>query len=77
VPVNLVQRWLPGHAHYPVDVEAIEVLARDTRLDDTPARTELGVEPVPFEQSLRDTLAWLVDDGRLPRRFGPREPATC
>ena len=75
VPVNLVQRWLPGHAHYPVDVEAIEVLVRDTRFDDTPARTGLGVEPVPFEQSLRDTLAWLVDAGRLSSRFAPREPA--
>jgi nucleoside-diphosphate-sugar epimerase len=75
VPVNLVQRWLPGRAHYPVDVEAIEVLARDTRFDDTPARTELGVQPVPFEQSLRDTLAWLVGAGRLSPRFAPREPA--
>lgn len=75
VPVNLVQRWLPGHAHYPVDVEAIEVLARDTRFDDTPARTELGVEPVPFEQSIRDTLAWLVAAGRLAPRFAPRSPA--
>lgn len=75
VPVNLVQRWLPDRVHYPVDVEAIEVLARDTRFDDGPARTELGVEPVPFEQSLRDTLAWLVEAGRLSPRFAPREPA--
>ena len=77
VPVNAVQRWFPGRAHYPVDVEAIEVLARDTRFDDTPARTELGVEPVPFEQSLRDTLAWLVEAGRLPRRFAPRGAAAA
>lgn len=75
VPVNLVQRWIPGRAHYPVDVEAIEVLARDTRFDHAPARTELGVEPVPFEESVRDTLTWLVESGRLPRRYAPREPA--
>ncbi len=55
----------------PTDPEGIELMVRDTRLDDTPARTELGAEPVPFEQSLRDTLQWLVDSGRLPARYAP------
>ena len=50
-------------------------MVRDTRLDDGPARTELAVEPIGFEQSVRDTLARMVEAGRLPRRFAPREVA--
>jgi hypothetical protein len=42
---------------------------RSTTFDDAPARTELGVEPVPFEQSIRDMVVWLVDSGRLPARY--------
>lgn len=75
--VDLVQRRLPGRVHMPVDPEGLEMLVRDTRMDDTPARTELGVVPVPFEQSVRDTVAWLVDSGRLPARFAPRERAAA
>ena len=71
--VDVVQRRLPGRLHMPTDPEGIELMVRDTRLDDTPARTELGAEPVPFEQSLRDTLQWLVDSGRLPARYAPRD----
>ena len=72
--LDVVQRRLPGRLHVPTDPEGVEMLVRDTRLDDTPARTELGVEPVPFEQSVRDTLQWLVDSGRLPGRYAPRAP---
>ena len=73
--LDVLQRRLPGRLHMPTDPEGVEIMVRNTRLDDTPARTELGVEPVPFEQSLRDTLTWLVEAGRLPRRYAPREPA--
>ena len=72
--MDVLQRRLPGRLHMPTDPEGIDMLERDTRLDDTPARTELGVEPLPFEQSLRDTLQWLVDSGRLPPRYAPRSP---
>ena len=71
--LDVVQRRLPGRLHMPTDPEGIELLVRDTRLDDSPARTELGVQPVRFEQSVRDTLVWLVDSGRLPARYGPRD----
>ena len=71
--MDLVQRRLPGRMHMPTDPEGVEYMCRDCRLDDEPARTELGVEPVPFEQSVRDTVAWLVEAGRLPRRFAPKE----
>jgi dihydroflavonol-4-reductase len=68
---SVMQRPLPSRWHYPADVEAAELAVRDTRFDDTPARTELGIEPVPFEQSVRDTVRWLVESGRLkPRHAG-------
>ncbi len=70
--LDVVQRRLPGRLHVPTDPEGVEMLVRDTRLDDNPARTELGVQPVPFEQSVRDTVAWLVESGRLPARYGPK-----
>lgn len=73
--MDVLQRRLPGRLHVPTDPEGVDMLERDTRLDDTAARTELGVEPVPFERSLRDTLQWLVDSGRLSARFAPRDQA--
>jgi nucleoside-diphosphate-sugar epimerase len=72
--LDVLQRRLPGRLHVPTDPEGVEMLVRDTHLDDGPARTELGVQPVPFEQSIRDTVAWLVESGRLPARYGPKSP---
>lgn len=71
--MDVVQRRLPGRMHMPSDPEGVDMLVRDTRMYDEPARTELGVEPMPFEQSLRDTVQWLVDSGRLPARYAPRD----
>jgi hypothetical protein len=61
------KRW-----HYPADAEGIATIACDARLDDSPARTEFGLEPRPFGDTVRETVAWLVDAGHLPRRLGPR-----
>lgn len=66
---SAAQRALPGRFHYPADVEGAELAVRDTRFDDSPARNELGVVPVPFEDSIRDTTRWLVESGRLPSRY--------
>lgn len=74
--MDVVQRRLPGRMHMPADAEGVDMLERDTRMDDQPARVELGVEPMPFEQSVRDTVQWLVDSGRLPARYAPRAPET-
>jgi dihydroflavonol-4-reductase len=65
----LLQRPLPVRWHYPADPEGAVVNACATTFDDTPARTALGVEPVPFEQSIRDTVRWLVEAGRLKPRY--------
>ena len=70
--LDVLQRRLPGRLHVPTDPEGVEIMARDTRLDDSPARNKLGVQPVPFVDSVRDTVAWLVADGRLSPRLAPR-----
>lgn len=71
-PIDAVQRRLPARWRFPADREGAEILVRDTRLDDTPARRELGIEPLPLLDSIRDTVAWLVDAGHLPERYRPR-----
>jgi dihydroflavonol-4-reductase len=71
-----LQRPLPSRWHYPADVEGTELAIRDTVFDDSPARIELGVEPVPFEQSVRDTVRWLVEAGRLRPRYAGKALST-
>lgn len=63
---------LPAGWRYPADLEAVEVNVRNTRLDDGPARRDLGVVPRPFEETIRDSIQWLVDAGHLPSRYRPR-----
>lgn len=70
-PLRAVQRVLPQGFRYPADPEGVELVVRDCRLDDTPARTELGVLPRPWQETVDDTIASLVDAGRLPRRYRP------
>jgi dihydroflavonol-4-reductase len=70
--IEAVQRRLPQHWHYPADREGVEMWRRDTRFDDTPARNEFGLEPIPFRQSIADTVRWLVKSGRVPARRTPR-----
>jgi dihydroflavonol-4-reductase len=69
---ELFQRGLPTRWHYPADVESIQLSLRDTRFDARPTRDELGVEPVPYDRSVRATLRWLVEAGRLAPRYAGR-----
>ena len=39
---------------------------------DGPARRDLGITPIPFEQSIRDEIEWAVDAGHLPAKYRPR-----
>jgi len=67
--MSVIQRPLPDRWHYPADPEAAALNACATVFDDTPARAGLGVEPVPFEKSVRDTVAWLAESGRLKPKY--------
>jgi nucleoside-diphosphate-sugar epimerase len=40
--------------------------------DPSRAREELGVEPPPVEQTLADTIAWLVAAGHIPAKAAGR-----
>jgi dihydroflavonol-4-reductase len=70
-PIDALQRLLPTRWRYPADREGAELGVRDTRFDTSPAEQELGVQPRPLEESLRDTLTWLVDAGHLSARYRP------
>jgi hypothetical protein len=59
---------LPRRWHYPADREGIEIWRRATRFDDSAARREFGIDPVPFPQTIADTVGWLVESGRVPAR---------
>jgi nucleoside-diphosphate-sugar epimerase len=37
--------------------------------DDTATRDELGIEPPPLEQTLEDTIRWMVKAGHLPPKL--------
>jgi len=70
--IGAAHRLLPERWRYPADREGVELIRRDTRFDDSPARTELGVQPTPFRRSIADTVGWLVESGRVPARRAPR-----
>jgi nucleoside-diphosphate-sugar epimerase len=64
-------RVAPEGWHFPADVEAMEMLDRDTRFDTSPATDELGVTATPFDDTIRDMLFSLADAGKLrPRHLG-------
>ena len=65
------ERHLPRRWHTPIGVEGPHISQCNTVMHDQPARTELGVDPRPFDETVRDTIRWLVDAGRLPRRYLP------
>ncbi len=70
--IDAVQSRLPAGWRYPADREGAEISLRDTRFDSSATERELGVTARPFADSVRDTLAWMVEAGLLPARFLPR-----
>ena len=70
--VDAMQRRLPSQWAVPTYAEGVEVVRRNTRLDDSPARTEFGIEPRPLVETFRDTIRWMVTRGVLPARYAGR-----
>lgn len=66
-----LQKVLPARWHYPADREGAELSLRSTTFDTSPAEHDLGVTPRPLLETIRDTIEWLVDAGRLPERYRP------
>lgn len=64
-------RVVPEGWHFPADVEAMEMIDRDTRFDTSLTTEELGVAARPFDDTVRDMLLSLVEAGTLkPRHAG-------
>ena len=70
-PMDALHRLLPTRWRYPADREGAEIGARNTRFDTSASEQELGIHARPLEESLRDTLTWLVDAGHLPAKYRP------
>lgn len=70
-PVRPLHRVLPRGVRFPADPEGVALVIRDCRLDDSPARRDLGVTPRPWQETVDDMVAWLVDAGHLPARYRP------
>ncbi len=68
--LDALQRRLPARWHLPADREGVEIVRRDTLIDDTAARAELGVTPTPLVDTIGDTIDWLVASGRVAPRYG-------
>jgi nucleoside-diphosphate-sugar epimerase len=71
-PLEPLDRVTSKRWHFPADVEGIATIACNTRFDDSPARDEFGLKPRQYDETIRDTVAWLVDSGHLPERLRPR-----
>ena len=52
---------------FPMTHEAMSTLTRAVPTDDSQTWDELGIEPRPVEETLRDTLAWMVQHGHIKR----------
>ncbi len=65
---DALQRVVPGRL--PLGYESPYILKSTPRTgtDSSRSREELGVAPPPLEQTLSDTVAWLVSVGHLPAK---------
>jgi hypothetical protein len=57
------------HAHLPFGYQGTWIVTQCRGTDDAPARQELAIEPPPLDQTLADTIRWMVQDGHLPARL--------
>lgn len=53
----------------PLGYQGAWIVTRCRGTDDTNARKDLRVEPPPLEQTLADTIRWMVDAAHLPPKF--------
>lgn len=52
------------------------IITRCAGTDDTTTYQELGIEPPRLEQTLADTIRWMVRAGHLPARLAGDLPVT-
>ncbi len=75
-PVMLIAAAMPGYltglGFLPGAVEGIRTAGCANKADASATTQELGVEARPLEESLRDTIRWLVDSGHLATKHAGR-----
>jgi nucleoside-diphosphate-sugar epimerase len=69
-----LQRVIP--VRLPFGHQGAWIITRGARTDDAATRRELGVEPPPLDQTLAETIRWMVQAGRLPPRLAGDLAAT-
>jgi dihydroflavonol-4-reductase len=63
--------YLTGWSFLPGTVEGIRIVGCANPVDASATTRELGIEPRPLEESLRDTIQWLLEGGHLePKHAG-------
>jgi hypothetical protein len=56
-------------ARLPFSHQGSWIVTRCRGAEDTATRQDLGITPPPLEQTLAETIRWMVESGRLPARF--------
>ena len=56
-------------ARLPFGHEGTWIVTQCRGTDDTATREELGIEPLPLEQTLADTIRWMVEAAHLPPKL--------
>jgi dihydroflavonol-4-reductase len=63
-------------ARLPFGHQGAWIITRGAPTDDGATRRELGIEPPPLDQTLADTIRWMVEAGHLSPRLAGDRPAT-
>jgi nucleoside-diphosphate-sugar epimerase len=69
-----LQRMIP--ARLPFGHQGAWIITRGAHTDDAATNRELGVEPPPLDQTLTDTIRWMVQAGHLPPKLAGDVAAT-
>lgn len=68
--VDALQRLLPFRI--PVNRQAVYVGSLGHTVDDAPAREEYGIQPQALDDTVADTIRWMVETGHLSARLAGR-----
>ena len=69
-PMLVVDRvQLMSPIRMPFSFQAVYVGALNHKADDSLTRGEFGIEPIPIDQSLADTIRWMYEGNHVSRRL--------
>ena len=69
-PMRVVDRvQLMSPIRMPFSFQAVYAGALNHKADDSLTRVEFGIEPIPIDQSLADTIRWMYEGNHVSRRL--------